>query len=164
MRFRQFLNQPIQLFNTDKKKWIYIITSILFASFFILFYTPFGISEEMEKPTTTIWRIISFIGSEAISIGIALYIFQFLVLKHYPSKTMNLKKYINFFILQMLCISILQNAIDSILIYNFFPEELLNEDPDDFIDQFVEENTPIDFIVDSFIFIIPQIFILSYPL
>lgn len=163
MRLRPFLNQPVRVFNTDKKKWIYIITTMLFVAFFILFYTPFGINEEMEKPTTSIWRIISFIGSEVISIGIVLYIFQFYILQFYPNKTMRLKKYFNFFLLQMLCISILQNTIDTITEYHFFPEEFLNQEPDDFIDQFVEENTPIDFILDSILTVIPQVFILSYP-
>lgn len=163
MRFRNFLNQPVRIFNTDRKKWIYIISSALFASLFILIYTPFGISEEMEKPTTTIWRILSFVGGEVISIGLVLYIFQFMVLKHYPNKTMNLKKYINFFFFQMLCISILHNTIDTIAIYNFFPEEFLRQEPDDFIDEYVKENTPIDFIIDCILSTIPQVFVLSYP-
>lgn len=168
MRFRQFLNQPVRVFNTDKKKWIYIFSSMIFASLFILIYTPFGLGTEMEKTTTSSFRIFSFVFAEMFAIGITLYFFQFKVLKYYPHKTMLLKKNINFFLLQMLGISILHNTIDTIMVYNFFPEEFIsNQEPDDFIDHFivafVGENTPIDFILDCIISIIPQIFVLSYP-
>ncbi len=163
MRLKKLLNRPVRIFNTSKKKWIYIISSIIFACLFLLIYTPFGLSEEIEKPTTSIWRIFTFVGAEAFSIGSVLYIFQFMVLKHYPNKTMNLKKFINFFFFQMLCISILHNTIETVVVHNFFPEEFFSQEPDDFIDEFVEDHTPIDFILDCILSVIPQVFVLSYP-
>ena len=164
MRFKQFLLQPIRTFNTAEKKWIYIISSIVFAVLFILIYKPFGIAEEMEKPTTSLFRIAAFVGTEGLSIGIVLYLFQFKLLKYSPFKTMSLKKFINLFLLQMLCISILHNTLDTILVYKFFPEELMQIELEDLNDSSFNDETPLNFFLDCILSIAPQIFILSYPL
>lgn len=160
MRFTQFLHQPVRIFNNNNKKWTFIISSILFAAMFILVYQPFGISIEMEKPTTTWHRIASFVGTEVIAIFISLYIFQFIVLKRYNHTTMRLQKYLNIFLLQMLCISIIQHVLDSITEYFFFPYEI---DNDHDLDDWIDDSTPIGFILDAMSSIAPQIFVLSYP-
>lgn len=160
MRFRLFLNQPVRVFNNDKKKWIYILSSMIFAAFFILFYTPFGISEEMEKESTTVFRILSFVGGEVISIFISLYFVQFIILKRLAYTSIVLNKYLRFFFLEMLCIAFLSNSILEITEHLFFPHELA-EDLDS--SEFLFNYPILYFILDSFQTVIPQVFVLSYP-
>lgn len=161
MRLKQFLNQPVRVFDSTEKKWIYIITTMIFAAFFLLFYTPFGLNEEMEKESTTFMRIFSFVGGEVLAILIALYVFQFIILKEASNSPIVLKKYLRLFLLEMLCISILHNTIEALSTHLFFPHELIEdlEDPDELF-----SNSPIlSFILDCILITIPQTFILSYP-
>lgn len=160
MRFTQFLHQPVRIFNTNTKKWTFIISSMLFAAMFILIYQPFGISIEMKKPTTSVYRIISFVGAEVIAIFIGLYMFQFIILKRYNHTTMRLQKYLNIFLLQMLCIAVIHHILDSISEYFFFPDAMDHEHD---LDDLIDDSTPIGFILDAMLSIAPQIFVLSYP-
>lgn len=160
MRFRQFLNQPVRVFNTNRKKWIYIISSMIFAAFFLLFYTPFGISEEMEKESTTVLRIISFVGGEVIAIFISLFFVQFIVLKRLAYTSIVLNKYLRFFFLEMLCVAFFSNTILEITEHLFFPYELIDDDGSF---ELLSNYPILAFILDSILTVIPQIFVLSYP-
>lgn len=160
MHIRHFFNQPILVFNTRKKKWTYILSSIIFITLFLLLYTPFGINVQMSKESTTFIRIGVFIGTEILAIFISLFTFQFIILNHYCHKKLTLNHYIFIFLGEMILIGILHNSIEYLSVYFFFPHEFIDEL--DLSEPF--PNNPIaHFILECYYSILAQIFILSYP-
>lgn len=163
MHLSQILNLPVRVFDTPQKKWIYIISTPIFSAFFILFYEPFGIGEELDKTSITFLRVAAFIGGETLAIFMSLYFFQFVVLKPYLNKTIRLKRYLIFFFLEMLCLSVLLNAIDTATIFLWFPHELALE-----FDPVIHPGQSFgvqirEFSIDTLFILLVEVFILSYP-
>lgn len=159
MTSKQFFNQPLIGFDSSKRKWTYILSTILFATIFLLVYQPFGISDINGNGRNGTLHLFGFVLVEIISIFIGLYVCQFVLHKEKITTPIRLKTLVKFFFVELFIINLIHNLIDFYVLNDLIPEIPLESDEDEWImeDGFFDE------VVLGCIFVIPQFFVLSFP-
>uniref|UniRef100_UPI004049C3B5 LytTR family transcriptional regulator DNA-binding domain-containing protein n=1 Tax=Gelidibacter sp. TaxID=2018083 RepID=UPI004049C3B5 len=115
MNAQAFLNQPFDYLNTSKSKWLYVLNSTFFAIIFLVLFQPYGISEEVSSPMNPVINIVLFFFSIALSTFIALSLSQFWARKSFRFDNVTIKKYIAWFFIEALFLT-LCNFIFSFII------------------------------------------------
>ncbi len=121
MNINTYLNQPFTLFNSNKNKWTYVLSSTVFALFFLLLFQPYGLSEEITNPINSSLSISIFFLSVSVISFLGLSTSQFLIRNWLNFKTVSVKKYAKWFFIEALIITLLN------FVFSFFIPDLGND-------------------------------------
>jgi hypothetical protein len=111
----QILNLPFHHFNTRKEKWRYVLTSVLFFIFFLLIYQPFGIYAEAEEEKFSALEFIGLLFSIATVVFLVLCVSQFILRKRFAPSEFNLKFFLKWFLIDIVCIVIIMAIVEFFL-------------------------------------------------
>ncbi len=118
MKINTFLNQPFHFFSTKRRKWLYIISTTVFALVFLGLFQPYGLSEEIENPINSSTSIFLFFLSVSITSFIGLAFSQFFARKWLNFEHVTTKKYIVWFFIEAFGMTLLS------FMFSFFIPDL----------------------------------------
>lgn len=126
MKISEFLEQPFYYFNDKRSKWIYIVSAVVFSHVFLLFFQPYGISEEMSNPANPTFHKFLFFFSIAISTFLALSLSQFFLRQVFDYQKVNNKKYLYWVLFEALLLLAINFGLSFIIpdLGNDFEQEL----------------------------------------
>lgn len=126
MKISEFLEQPFFYFNDKRSKWIYIVSAVVFSHVFLLFFQPYGISEEMSNPANPTFHKFLFFFSIAISTFLALGLSQFFLRQVFDYQKVNNKKYLYWLLFEALLLLAINFGLSFIIpdLGNDFEQEL----------------------------------------
>ncbi|MFV9551863.1 LytTR family DNA-binding domain-containing protein [Algibacter sp. PT7-4] len=126
MNLKIFLEQPFNYFDTRKNKWIYVLSATIFALVFLALFQPYGLSEEVASPINPLKNIVLFFVSVGLNTFIILTFSQFFARKWFGFSQVNVKKYMFWFFLEALGLTLLSFAFSFIIpdLGNDFEKEL----------------------------------------
>ncbi len=126
MKISEFLEQPFYYFNDKRSKWIYIVSAVVFSHVFLLFFQPYGISEEMSNPANPTFHKFLFFFSIAISTFLALGLSQFILRQVFDYQKVNNKKYLYWVLFEALLLLAINFGLSFIIpdLGNDFEQEL----------------------------------------
>ena len=126
MKISEFLEQPFYYFNDKRSKWIYIVSAVVFSHVFLIFFQPYGISEEMSNPANPTFHKFLFFFSIAISTFLALSLSQFFLRQVFDYQKVNNKKYLYWVLFEALLLLAINFGLSFIIpdLGNDFEQEL----------------------------------------
>ncbi|TYA74165.1 LytTR family DNA-binding domain-containing protein [Seonamhaeicola marinus] len=126
MKIRTFLDQPFSFFNTNKRKWLYILSSTIFALVFLVLFQPYGLSEEIANPVNSKSSILLFFLSISVTTFIGLSFSQFFGRKWLGYEYVSIRKYIGWFFIEALGMTFLSFLFSFVIpdLGNDFEKEL----------------------------------------
>ena len=126
MSFQLFINQKFRHIDGLKNKWIYILSSTLFAHFFLIVFQPYGLHEEMNNPINSGISKFLFFFSVALSTFIGLSLSQFFFRKLFDFQNVTIKKYSIWYFVEALIVTAISFGFSFIIpdLGNDFEKEL----------------------------------------
>lgn len=126
MQIRNFLNQPFDYLSSYKNKWFYILFSAFFVLVFLILFQPYGISEEVSSPINPLKNVVLFFVSISANTFVTLSLSQFFLRKWLGFEYVTKKKYIIWFLIEALLLTLVNFGMSFIVpdLGNDFEEEL----------------------------------------
>ncbi|MBR9756905.1 MAG: LytTR family transcriptional regulator [Algicola sp.] len=126
MQIRQYLKLPFNYLDAPKNRWLYIVSTIVFAQLFLLIFQPYGLAAEIESPDNPLLHKFLFFFSIALSTFIALSLSQFYFRKVFDIQGVSVEKYVVWLLFEALVLLLVNFGMSFIVpdLGNDFEKEL----------------------------------------